>query len=133
MPWNLRYHDDDAVVETFYTGAVTAQDLTEAYRATAAALLEHQCLLLLANCTGLTAPPSFFDLIDLVGSIIAEKVPLDFREAVVLPEKERSRLSVRFFETVSRNRGLNVRIFSTREEALTWLFDGSGRGPRPLT
>ena len=26
-----------------------------------------------------------------------------------------------FFETAARNRGLNARIFGTREEAIAWL------------
>lgn len=133
MPWHIQYHDDPGVVETFYTGAVTAQDLNGAYLATAKALTEHRCLHMLANCSELTVPPSFFDLADLVGTIIGDTVPFTFREAVVLPEKERSRLSVRFFETISRNRGLNVRIFATRDDALAWLLNPSAGAPRPLT
>jgi hypothetical protein len=43
------------------------------------------------------------------------------REAVVLPREPGAAAQMEFFETAARNRGLNVRVFRAREDALNWL------------
>ena len=43
------------------------------------------------------------------------------REAVLLPLDPAAEEEFQFFETVCRNRGLDVRVFAERDEALAWL------------
>lgn len=50
------------------------------------------------------------------------QMPQNFRNAIVMPDGEIGRKNLRFYETVTRNRGLNIRVFETREDALAWLF-----------
>lgn len=43
------------------------------------------------------------------------------RLAVVLPERAELHEDMRFFETVCRNQGFDVRLFASRREAAAWL------------
>lgn len=48
------------------------------------------------------------------------------RHAIVMPADAPVRDVVQFYETVARNRGHAVRVFSGRGEALAWLLQSSG-------
>jgi hypothetical protein len=43
------------------------------------------------------------------------------REAILLSAHAAAAEEMEFFETVCRNRGLDVRVFRERDEALAWL------------
>jgi hypothetical protein len=43
------------------------------------------------------------------------------KAAIVIPQDDSSVKQYKFFETVTRNLGLSVKIFFTEEEALKWL------------
>jgi hypothetical protein len=43
------------------------------------------------------------------------------KTALLLPANQALWEDVRFYETVCRNRGLNVRIFAARTDAVRWL------------
>ena len=45
------------------------------------------------------------------------------REAVLLPCEAAAKQELEFFETACRNRGLDVRVFGERDEALAWLTE----------
>jgi hypothetical protein len=52
------------------------------------------------------------------------------RIAYVDVNKEHSPWNMRFAETVAVNRGVNVRLFETVNEAEEWLRDAEGKGER---
>ena len=43
------------------------------------------------------------------------------REALLLPAAVAAVEDIRFYETTCRDRGLDVRVFADRDEALAWL------------
>jgi hypothetical protein len=43
VPYSVTFLEDDGVVETFYTGRVTLQELDEALTATGVVAAEHVC------------------------------------------------------------------------------------------
>ena len=45
----------------------------------------------------------------------------DIRNAIVLPLDDLAKKNLVFFDIAARGRGVNVRTFNTREEALAWL------------
>jgi hypothetical protein len=122
MSWSIQYIDEHALVEAIYSGSVTAKDLKDAFRETHGVLSERNCVRMIANCSGMTKAPSLVDIFELVFLILRSGgLPSEFREALILPEQERVRRGAQFFETVCRNRGLNVRIFAHRDEGVHWL------------
>lgn len=122
MPWQVRVLEDHPVVETCYTGRLSADELAAAVRETLAAARAHNEVLVLGDCTGLEGGHSIFDLFATVDLVIASGLAGRMREAVLLPSLPESLETVHFWETACRNRGLCVRIFADRQEALHWLL-----------
>ncbi len=118
---------DHSVIEVRYFGHVTAADLTEAFTECLAVAMELDTWLLLADCTELAWTPTITDLKDLVDALSALGVTDRFREAVVRPSDVTAAVSVGFWETAGVNRGLAIRAFRTRTEALDWLEAGDDR------
>jgi hypothetical protein len=122
---------DHPVVEVRYFGHVTAADLTEAFTECVVKAMELDTWLLLADCTDLAWAPTITDLKDLVDALSALGMTERFREAVVRPTDITAAVSVGFWETAGVNRGLAIRTFRTRTEALGWLEEepvaGGGR------
>jgi hypothetical protein len=122
MPWKVRHPDDRAIVETVYAGLLSPEELLAAARATVAEARARGTRLLLGDCSELEGGHSVVDLyglLDLFGSI---ENAHEFREAVLMPSLAATAEDVRFWETACRNRGLEVRAFRQRAEALAWLL-----------
>ena len=54
---------------------------------------------------------------------ITQKIPEQVKDAIILPHSPQAADNIRFFETVAINRGLNIRLFKNREDALEWLLE----------
>jgi hypothetical protein len=123
MPWEVRLLADLKIVETTYTGRVTPQDLEKAAIATLSLARENETNRYLGDCTGLESGHSLVDLFDLVSSLNAGPVDRRSKEAILLPTSPDVAAEVQFYETTSRNRGLNVRVFRDRHDAIAWLSE----------
>ena len=53
--------------------------------------------------------------------IAAEKIPSGMRVALVVSSGQKTETDLRFAETVARNRGINLLIFTSMDDALAWL------------
>jgi hypothetical protein len=51
----------------------------------------------------------------------ADKLDRKSRIAVLMPKDAAARKELQFYETVCLNRGWQVKIFNTKQEALAWL------------
>jgi hypothetical protein len=109
------------VLETVYVGVVRRADLERLARETFEQAVAHGTTLLLSNCEAMRGGHTYADLL----VVAAEFAPLaardGVREAVVLPTDPVSDAAIRFWQTAAENRGLSVRVFPAREEALAWL------------
>ena len=121
MAWKTRMLDDPEAVETVYSGSVSPDELLAAGRATLALGTKHACRFVLADCRELTGGHSIVDLYALASELSEATAPSRLVEAVLLPDSPLAEDHVRFWETLGVNRGLNVRLFRDREEALRWL------------
>ncbi len=81
--------------------------------------------LILADCTTLTGKTnSVFDLYYLVDVLIAKNIGHRIKEAFVLPIMQPDLIAdIKFWETTCFNRGIKVRVFNSREQALQWLLE----------
>jgi hypothetical protein len=76
---------------------------------------------LLADCTDLVWTPTIADLKELVDALALLGVTERFREALVQPIDVTAAVSVGFWETAGVNRGLAMRTFRDRSDAVAWL------------
>lgn len=121
MPWSLRYLPESHAVETVYAGALAAPELRAAVTATLDLALRSGTVAFLGDCRTLEGGHSVFDLYELA-KVVATLPDRDlFREAILIAPDATSRADVEFWETTCANRGLRVRLFERRDEALAWL------------
>jgi hypothetical protein len=83
--------------------------------------MEQEVWSVLADCSQVVRTPTITDLKDLVDALSDLGVQDVFREAVVRPIDVMAATSIAYWETAGVNRGLAIRTFRTREDALAWL------------
>ena len=123
MPFSATYLEECHVVETVYAGALSPEEFNAAVAATADTAAEHLCTRFLSDCRELQAGDQSPTLDIWALAEFLAKLPAGTfeREALLLPAAVTAVEDTRFYETTCRNRGLDVRVFSARDEALAWL------------
>ena len=119
MPWTVTPHPDLPIIETVYAGSLNGKNVAEAAAETLNVAMSLGRNRLFADCSTMEGGHSIFDLY-----FISEQVSLgslNLREAILQPALAASREKVEFWETACMNRGMLVRIFSDRDEAIRWL------------
>jgi hypothetical protein len=109
------------VVEARFFGRVTREDFDRAFGECLELALANDVWLLLADCSDLLWSIELSYLKELVDHLAALALPDTFREAMVQPIDVSARVYVRYWETAGTNRGLAMRMFRDRDEALAWL------------
>ena len=123
MPWTVEYDSELRIIECRYVGQVTDDDFKEATaKAIALAKANNTKRFLVddSEWEGGASVLGLFELPEIHKELEADRTS---RAALVLPPPS-STAEVRdaqFYETVCRNRGWNVRVFSELEEAIDWL------------
>lgn len=125
MPWNNSYLADLDAIVTVYSGVLSAETLLEAVQSTLALARQHGTKNFLAECSTLEGGHSVVNLYELAKLLEAAGTPMDFREAIVLPQLDAPANDVRFWETTCRNRGFDVRVFKTVVDATAWLAEST--------
>jgi hypothetical protein len=123
VPFSATYLDQHHVVETVYAGVLSPEQFNAAVAATADTAAEHLCTRFLSDCRDLESGDRSTTLDIWALADFLAKLPAGTfeREALLLPAAVAAVEDIRFYETTCRNRGLDVRVFSTRDEALAWL------------
>ena len=127
MTHDIRVLDDDGIVEIVHTGRMTIVEATESRTEAAAIMFDRDLTLILADVSQTDHDENTGDLLEFNSSHY-DVFPAGSRLAVVIPADPSKAESARFAETVAVNRGILMRIFLDREEALEWLRKGSGAG-----
>ena len=122
MPWQVTYDAECAVVETRYSGSLSASDLRSAVSETRALGFANGTAHYLADCSARAGGHSVLDLYGLVDHLETQPTHR-FKVAIVLPRLPAAQRDVRFWADACTNRGLSVRVLASREHALSWLCD----------
>lgn len=109
------------VVEARFEGRVDRADVERAFTECLMIGLELDTWCMLADCSEMMWTPPITDLKDLVDALAAMGVTDRFKEALVRPRDVTAATSVGFWEVAGANRGLAIRMFRTRDEAIAWL------------
>ena len=121
MGVDVKYCEELNYVEIIYNGNVAKDDLIAAFETSFETATKNNTQRYLADCTNLTGGHSVFDLYSLIGLFQQYKVQHTIREAIILPELDKMKENVAFYETAAENRGYIVKLFRTKYEALLWL------------
>ena len=121
MKFTLEATREDTYVSVRATGDRTYESTAALAGGVMEACRQHDLKKALVDVTGLTGKLSMLDIIQLVVTRFAElkdKSVLGQTAIVDLPEnKDRYTL----LETAADNRGYNLRVFESREDAIAWL------------
>jgi hypothetical protein len=123
MPWSVDFDAASGVVQSVFAGELSRAELMAALAATIDTTRDKESRRVLADCSALTNGHSLFDLYDAAVAAAADSNTLPLREAVLIPKSAAAADLVSFWETAATNRGLQVRAFTDRAEALAWLTD----------
>lgn len=123
MPWHLVRHSRPGgdILETVYQGMVNPAELESAVKATLTEATREPLRRFLGDCTALDGGHSLGDLYAIVSRLERSPRPPGMREAILAPYRESMAKEVRAYETMCLNRGIVVKVFLDRAEALAWL------------
>lgn|GEM_PF-663759 len=123
MPWKLSYLEDLKIIKTVYKEPAKLEELMEAVLANVALAKEKGTNLFLGDCTALSETGSTVDIYQLGQFLESLNVGLDLKEAVVAPKTEKNVIAdLHFYETVTNNRLIKVRMFQDIQQATDWLL-----------
>jgi hypothetical protein len=121
MAVTVRFDEDAGVIEMVFAGRSSLVDVQAAM--TQAGTIGAEMLInrYLVDCREALGEGSAFDVLAVAEFLASVPVEVIEREAVLLPADAGAAEDMQFFETACRNRGLDVRVFGDRDEALAWL------------
>jgi hypothetical protein len=131
MPYNMSYLDDDGIVFTKYIPPTTPSELAGIVQANLALAAEKGALLFLGDVSALPNSASAIDVYELAAMLDRLGVDRRMREALVVSPDSTHAGSFDFYVTATSNRGLQVRLFGTIEEAKEWLRGEGARFKTP--
>ncbi len=121
MPYTAFVNDEGPFIEVKYTGQVTRSELDKAMAEQYRLTEEHGIKLYLIDCTETVSLPGVFDLYYFASAVEKQFVQKISKIAMILPKDKENIDSISFYETTAQNRGIHVRLFKTRQEAVHFL------------
>ncbi len=119
MPEEVTVRDDLQVIQVTSCDDVTMEEFTKTLSSILKIRKDRGLTKVFVDGTAVTSYPSTFPVFEF-GSQVAASLR-GMRVAIVATPDKRDESS--FFETVARNRGVNVRIFNSPDTALAWLTE----------
>jgi hypothetical protein len=114
--------DDGAYLRVIVTGRSSRGNLLPALQRIAAEVQAREIWRVLVDATGIPPPMTTFEKYDLAIEFSRIANP-KLKTAIVAPAE----MVDHFFETVARNRGVGVMVFTKEAAALEWLLDPASR------
>lgn len=119
MLHKLFYDPDTKCVYLQIEGSVTNARIRKIAPEVASLCKEANCNRLLNDMSSATIDVSFAELFESPQIMEESRIPPTLKRALVVPHSFKD---FRFLETVSRNRGHNLRVFYDINEAKKWLL-----------
>jgi hypothetical protein len=126
MPYTITHLEEKNILEAIYRGRVKPTEVMTAITKLLFLAKKHKTNLFLIDCLELIDDKALvFENYKLGVDLtkITQKIPEQVKDAIILPRSPQAADNIRFFETVAINRGLNIRLFKNREDALEWLLE----------
>jgi hypothetical protein len=121
MRYQVDLHYEKDYLRGTVSGQQTLRDNEKLVSMLVSTCIERSLSKLVVDLTGLVGQPGTFSDYQLANFSVEQVLP--FIKKVALITTQDNMKFTTFFETVSRNRGLNVIAFVDEEEALTWISE----------
>lgn len=125
MSKKVRIHKDRGLLEIIYTGTITEEDLADDRDIGERVCRKNGPQKALVDCSKVDMAPSTTTIYDHGNCIARSPVLRRLRQAIVVPKAIAK--DAYFFETISQNRGVSMRIFTTRAAAFKWLKESPNK------
>ncbi|MFO0957660.1 MAG: hypothetical protein U0800_09380 [Isosphaeraceae bacterium] len=117
MPEMLRVNERDRIIEVDSHGVVTGEENRRAVAELLELITQTGFHKVLADTRGQQVVPSLAHLYHFGASF-----PVGVKIALIVASGQPTAADVAFLDDVAYNRGTNIRLFPTREDALAWLL-----------
>jgi hypothetical protein len=127
MPWSYEINATLQIVEVLYEGDISERELRESNSELIGLQQDKGLNRFLVDATEVKLASSLMVFYDLpTKQYIEEQADRLSRVAILPPTDPDAREAARFYETVCRNRGWLVQVFSERQEAVDWMTGPGG-------
>lgn len=123
MAYQISILPEQGIIEISHSEAVTAGEFHEAAEAAIAAAERegHNHLKFLSDVTAAELRVSVFEVFNLPKRFKRIRLGGHCKNAVLISPDSKDKKIAAFYETVTFNQGLRVRLFTSRKKALAWL------------
>ena len=121
MPWAIQTLPDSPVIEARFEGELSREEVAKAVYEVVSLAASRRPVLVLGDCTRLRGGHTVADLFALIRSLADSSYADAFVEAVLPPLDGPAAREVDFWIFECQRRGMRVRRFVARDEALAWL------------
>jgi len=122
MPWRVERNAELDLIEIVYIGAVTCEDVRQASAEALSLARPDLPERFLVEFEKADIRLSLADIFATPDQWKAAAANPGNRLAIVAPDSAPWKRDLHFHETVSRNRGWQVSVFSLRKDAVSWLL-----------
>ena len=119
MPDNIRVNEERGIIEVQSYGIVSKEDIVDSMIQARRIFDTKGFNRILVDTTKQEKMPTITDIFDLFSTF-----PREFRLAMLIQESQVTAEDISFTETVGVNRGVRVKIFHEKEQAMHWLDKG---------
>jgi len=123
MAWRVKYDPELGIICSVYAGQVSADEFEAGTLETIALAKKHKTNLLLIDDSKLEVAVSTNDIFKMPQFYEDAQAHRGSRWALIQPPEGPGLKALRFYETVCRNRGWLVKLFTDRQAAIDWLLN----------
>lgn len=121
MPYVINFLDNEGIILIKNSGILRYEDYANQAMEAFELGQNKQSELYLADCTRMENIANVFEIFDLPDFYARINIPRSIKIAVLLSDNAVTNEDLKFYETISTNRGWQVKLFSDQDSAIVWL------------
>jgi hypothetical protein len=119
MKWEINYNENDDILSAKVEGTIDVESEEKLRKEILESMEKNRCRLVLLDLNKIEIGLSTFEIYDIPRKYMEHSMPRSNKIAVLYAGSESRDLN--FYETVTRNAGYDVMLFSEYDAALKWL------------
>jgi hypothetical protein len=119
MKWEINYKENDGIIAVKVEGTIDVESEEKLRNEILESIEKYSCRLLLLDLNKVEIGLSTFEIYDIPRKYMEQSIPRNNKIAVLYAGSESRDLN--FYETVTRNAGYDVMLFSEYDAAMKWL------------
>ena len=123
MPYELKFHVNPSFVEVISRGKLTQEEQSQRDSEVHKLGRGNKPTFFLYNLLSTEIDASITELYQTPGLLEKEEQNRRNKAALLVQRDDKDWENLKFLETASLNRGWQIRVFSDRDEAISWLTD----------